>query len=67
MIIKKGDKLIFLPWQNLPNYNQEFHVLEKNNWVVLLRGGHGFEILEDCVLIEVKNGPYLASKDKIYY
>ncbi len=26
--IKKGDKLIFLSWQNLPNYGDDFHILE---------------------------------------
>ena len=26
--IKKGDKLIFLSWPNLPNYSADFHILE---------------------------------------
>ena len=26
--INKGDKLIFLSWQNLPNYRDDFHILE---------------------------------------
>ena len=26
--ISKGDKLIFLSWQNLPNYGSDFHILE---------------------------------------
>ena len=26
--IKKGDKLIFLTWQNLPNYNKVFHITD---------------------------------------
>lgn len=29
--IAKGDKLIFLSWQNLPNYRDDFHILENLN------------------------------------
>ena len=32
--------------------------------VLLARGGHGFEMLEDCEMIEVKQGPYAGEKDK---
>jgi len=32
--------------------------------VVLLSGGHGFRMLEDSVLIEVKQGPYFGSQEK---
>ena len=32
--------------------------------VFLPQGGHGFEILEDCELIEVKQGPYAGHDDK---
>ena len=32
--------------------------------VMLIRGGHGFEVLEDLVLLEVKQGPYLGDEDK---
>jgi hypothetical protein len=31
--------------------------------VIFLDGGHGFEVLEDTKLIEVKQGPY-PGKDK---
>ena len=37
------------------------------DWIVLLGGGHGIEFLEASVLIEVKNGPYAGSKDKIRF
>jgi hypothetical protein len=32
--------------------------------VVLLAGGHGFRVLEDLVLLEVKQGPFEAGGDK---
>ena len=39
-------------------------VLNKNNIIILMKGGHGFKIMKDCKFIEVKQGPYLADKDK---
>lgn len=32
--------------------------------VLLIRGGHGFEVLEEVSMIEVKQGPYVADRDK---
>lgn len=32
--------------------------------IVLLDGGHCFRLLEDTILIEVKQGPYSAQQDK---
>jgi hypothetical protein len=32
--------------------------------MVLFSGGHGFEILEDAVILEVKQGPYAGLEDK---
>lgn len=34
---------------------------------VLMNGGHGFEIMEPTVLIEVKTGPYAGDQDKIRF
>ena len=34
--------------------------------VILLRGSHRLEMTEDTELIEVKQGPYLGAKDKVY-
>lgn len=40
--------------------------LRKGDTAILLRGGHGYEILEDDTrVLEIKNGPYLgANKDR---
>lgn len=32
--------------------------------VILVAGGHGFRFLEDTVLLEVKQGPYLGQEEK---
>ncbi len=39
-------------------------VLEKGDVILLAFGGHGFEIIEEAEIIEVKQGPYDKNKDK---
>jgi hypothetical protein len=39
----------------------------KGDIVLLAQGGHGFEMLEDSEIIEVKQGPYCEEKDKIRF
>jgi cupin fold WbuC family metalloprotein len=34
--------------------------------VVLLSGGHGLRMLEDTVMVEVKQGPYAGAADKVF-
>jgi mannose-6-phosphate isomerase-like protein (cupin superfamily) len=38
--------------------------LYENDVVVMVGGGHGFQIKEDTVLLEIKQGPYLGAEDK---
>jgi mannose-6-phosphate isomerase-like protein (cupin superfamily) len=40
------------------------HILETGDVILLSEGGHGFEILEETEMIEVKQGPYAGEKDK---
>jgi mannose-6-phosphate isomerase-like protein (cupin superfamily) len=35
--------------------------------IMLVSGGHGFEMLEETEMIEVKQGPYLGDEDKIRF
>lgn len=39
-------------------------ILHQGDVILLLEGGHGFEMLEDTVLMEIKQGPYLGEMDK---
>lgn len=39
-------------------------VLEKGDAILLVQGGHGFEVLEQTEMIEVKQGPYVGEADK---
>jgi acetyltransferase-like isoleucine patch superfamily enzyme len=39
-------------------------ILEEGDVILLIAGGHGFEVLEEVEMIEVKQGPYLGEGDK---
>jgi cupin fold WbuC family metalloprotein len=38
--------------------------LKKGDIVLLVSGAHGFRMIEDTVLFEIKQGPYLGTSDK---
>jgi len=42
-------------------------IIKKNEIIILIAGGHGFEVLKNCEIIEVKQGPYNQKKDKIVF
>ncbi|MCY7361789.1 MAG: hypothetical protein LH629_06935 [Ignavibacteria bacterium] len=39
-------------------------ILKEGDVILLSTGGHGFEILEEIEMIEVKQGPYAGEEDK---
>lgn len=39
-------------------------ILEAGDVILLVKGGHGFEALEDLEMYEVKQGPYAGEADK---
>jgi mannose-6-phosphate isomerase-like protein (cupin superfamily) len=42
----------------------ESRILEAGDTILLATGGHGFEVLEEVEMIEVKQGPYAGDQDK---
>ena len=42
----------------------ESAILEAGDIILLANGGHGFEMLKDSEIIEVKQGPYAGDGDK---
>ncbi|MDD5570108.1 MAG: hypothetical protein PHD97_03025 [Bacteroidales bacterium] len=42
----------------------ESKILETGDVILLSEGGHGFEMLEETEMIEVKQGPYVGENDK---
>lgn len=45
----------------------ESRVIETGDVILLAHGGHGFEILEEAEIIEIKQGPYAGDEDKIKF
>lgn len=48
-------------------YFLEKHVLSPGDSILIISGGHGIKILEDCKFVEFKQGPYLENKDKVRF
>jgi hypothetical protein len=43
-------------------------ILLQNDVIFLVSGGHGFEMMDDCELLEIKQGPYSGvSNDKTHF
>ena len=42
-------------------------VVKKKDIVILLSGGHGFKVVKNCKFIEVKQGPYSITDDKVRF
>ena len=41
--------------------------LEAGDVILLIKGGHGFKVVEDLEMFEVKQGPYAGDEDKIKF
>lgn len=62
LLLKKGVLKV-----NFYDDNQvylESRVLSAGDVILLAEGGHGFEVLEEIEMIEVKQGPYAGDNDK---
>ena len=62
LFIKKG-KLKVDFYNEHQNY-LESRILEAGDVILLASGGHGFEVLEEIEMIEVKQGPFTGENDK---
>lgn len=65
LFIKKGRVRI-----DFYSENKEFiesYEAKTGDVILLVGGGHGFEMLEETEIIEVKQGPYLGDKDKVRF
>lgn len=41
--------------------------MSRGDVILLAAGGHGFEMLEDAEMIEIKQGPYCDDVDKVRF
>ncbi len=65
LFIKKGKVRVDF-YDDQKNY-LESRILQTGDIILLAHGGHGFEMLEDTEIIEVKQGPYAGEMDKIRF
>ena len=52
------------------NYHKKYlfsKILKKKDIIMLVRGGHGFKVLKNVEMLEIKQGPYSLIKDKIKF
>ena len=62
LFIKKG-KLRVDFYDDYEDYLESV-ILEKGDIILLVSGGHGFIVLEEVEMVEVKQGPYSGEMDK---
>jgi hypothetical protein len=62
LIIKRGRLRVDF-YDEHRNYLSS-RILDAGDVILLVRGGHGFEVLEEIEMIEVKQGPYVGDQDK---
>ena len=62
LFIKKG-KLRVDFYDEYEDY-LESRILSAGDVILLVSGGHGFKVLEELEMIEVKQGPYVGENDK---
>ena len=62
LFIKRG-KLRVDFYDNGQTY-LESRILEAGDVILLATGGHGFEVIEEVEMVEVKQGPYAGDQDK---
>jgi mannose-6-phosphate isomerase-like protein (cupin superfamily) len=65
LFIKRGRLKVDL-YRNSHTYHST-HILNDGDAILLAGGGHGFEVLEDIEMIEVKQGPYAGDMDKTHF
>ena len=42
-------------------------ILNQGDLILLTSGAHGFEAIDDLEMIEIKQGPFCAGKDKVKF
>ena len=62
LILKRGK--VRVDFYNDDKRYSESSILYSGDIILLANGGHGFTMLEESEIIEVKQGPYLEDKDK---
>ncbi len=65
LFIKKGQ--VRVDFYDQTRVFLESRVLNGGDVILLAHGGHGFTMLEQSEIIEVKQGPYVGEQDKVRF
>jgi mannose-6-phosphate isomerase-like protein (cupin superfamily) len=65
LIIKRGR--LRVDFFDIAQNYLESRELKQGDVILLIKGGHGFEVLEEIEMIEVKQGPYVGHQDKTVF
>ncbi len=65
LVIRKGK--LQVDFYSTEKVYLESRILHQGDVILLAKGGHGFKVLEDLEMIEVKQGPYLGENDKLRF
>ena len=65
LVIKRGK--VKVDFYDERQFYIESRIISTGDVILLASGGHGFEILEDAEIIEIKQGPYNNEKDKVRF
>ncbi len=65
LFIKSGKVRVDF-YDNNQNYLKS-SILNQGDVILLADGGHGFKMLENSEMIEVKQGPYCGERDKVRF
>lgn len=65
LYIKKGKLRVDFYTEN-QNYLFS-KLLNQGDFILLSEGGHGFKVLEELEMIEIKQGPYAGEMDKVRF
>lgn len=65
LLIKSGKVRVDFYDEHKSYFKSE--LLHKGDVILLVKGGHGFEMIENSEMIEIKQGPYLDDADKTHF
>lgn len=65
LVVKSGK--VRVDFYNEEQDYLESRIINKGDVILLAAAGHGFQFLEDSELIEIKQGPYSSTDDKIRF
>ncbi len=65
LFVRKGE--LRVDFYDVNRRYLESRILGPGDVILLIQGGHGFEVLEEIEMIEVKQGPYVGEHDKTWF